>query len=160
MNNKHTTGFTLMELMVVIAIIGILASIAYPSYTDKIQKSRRADATGALVGFAAIMERQMTLTNSYCDGGGADGAAVANCGAATNDTGTPTIYATKSPVDGAEAYYNLTINAVTVNPAGYTLYATPVGKQANDKCGTLTLTNIGVRGLVNQAAGVTVAECW
>lgn len=166
MINKQTTGFTLIELMVVIAIIGILAAIAYPSYTDKVQKSRRADAQGALVGFASAMERNFTLYNSYCNvAATAGGGMVTDCAAATgvariSDTGTPAIYSAKSPIDGTDTYYDLTINAVTINPAGYTLYASPVNQQANDKCGTLTLTNTGVRGLVNQTAGVTVADCW
>jgi type IV pilus assembly protein PilE len=156
--NKQTAGFTLMELMIVIAIIGILAAIAYPSYQDKIQKSRRADATGALLGFASAMERHATVKNNYCNAGGAGGAndAVA-CpdGDATNDTGTPTIYATTSPVDGGEAYYNLTISAASAT--AFTLTATPTGKQATDKCGTLTLTNTGTRGT---SSGLPVADCW
>jgi type IV pilus assembly protein PilE len=159
MNRKKTTGFTLIELMVVIAIIGILASIAYPSYTDKIQKSRRADAKGVLMQFAGAMERRFTMANSYCDAAAAAGTVVANCGdGATKDTGAPTIFATKSPVDGTETYYNLTISAVS--PTSFTLSATPTGKQANDKCGTLTLTNTGVRGITSQASGYAVADCW
>jgi prepilin-type N-terminal cleavage/methylation domain-containing protein len=65
MKNISKNGFTLIELMIVVAIIGILASIAYPSYQESILKSRRADAKGALLGFANAMERHFTETNSY-----------------------------------------------------------------------------------------------
>lgn len=58
-------GFTLIELMVTVAIVGILASIAYPSYQSSVIKSRRTDAEGALLGLANAMERNFTTTNSY-----------------------------------------------------------------------------------------------
>ena len=135
----NTHGFTLIELMITVAIVGILASIAYPSYQDSVMKSRRADATGALLGFANAMERRFTETNSYCNAGGVDGADT--CGDGTNDTGSPSIYATTSPVDGGTPYYNLTINAVS--PSTYTLRATPTGAQAGD--GVLQITQTGAR---------------
>jgi type IV pilus assembly protein PilE len=156
MNNKQTAGFTLIEVMAVVTIIGILSAIAYPMYTGSIQKSRRADAKGALTAFAGAMERRFTAANNYCDvaDATAGSAAVANCGTATNDTGAPTIFATTSPVDGPARYYDLTISAVS--PTTFTLSATPALQQASDACGTLTLTNTGVRG-VSQS---TVANCW
>ncbi len=145
-------AFTLIELMVTVAIVGILASIALPSYQEQVNKSRRADAEGALLGFANAMERRFTEANSYCDAGGVDGAN--SCGASgTNDTGSPSLYPAQSPASGS-ALYNLTISAVTANT--YTLSATPTGAQANDKCGILTLTNTGVKGV----SSATVAECW
>ena len=65
---KHTQpGFTLIELMITVAIVGILASIAYPSYQDSVMKSRRADVKGVLLGLTNAMERRFTETNSYCD---------------------------------------------------------------------------------------------
>jgi type IV pilus assembly protein PilE len=155
MQNK-INGFTLIELMIVVAIVGILAGIAYPSYVDSVQKSRRSDATGALLGFANAMERRFTETNSYCNVGGTGGADT--CGDGTNDTGSPTIYPTQSPIDGGTKYYDLTINAVTAST--YTLYAAPTGAQANDKCGTLTLTQTGARNITGQASGITATDCW
>jgi len=161
MKIKHNAGFTIIELMIVVALIGIIATIAYPSYQEGIKKSRRADAKGALAGFANAMERRFTVSNNYCDSGGLGGTAVSNCGGSMQDTGSPTIYATSSPVDSrTEVYYELTINDVTVKPAGYTLYAKPVNAQATDKCGTLTLTNTGQRDIKDAQSGTTKEECW
>lgn len=136
-------GFTLIELMIALAIIGILAAIGYPSYQDSVQKSRRADCEGALVGFAGAMERHFTTNNAYT-GAGAAGA----------DTGAPAIYATQCPVDGGAATYNLTIQAATATT--YTVQAVPVNAQASDSCGTLTLNQANVK----TASGGTVADCW
>ncbi len=98
----NTKGFTLIELMITVAIVGILAGIAYPSYQDSVRKSRRADAQGALLGFANAMERYFTVNNSYLG----------------------------APVDGGTPYYNLTISAAASN--AYTLQATPINSQAGD----------------------------
>jgi type IV pilus assembly protein PilE len=146
---KTQRAFTLIELMITVAIIGILASIAYPSYTDSVQKSRRSDAMGALLGFANAMERRFTETNSY--------AGAAGTTATPADTGAPRIYPTQSPIDGGTKYYNLTINPATATT--YTLNAAPINAQSNDKCGTLTLKQTGAKGITG-GTGVTATDCW
>jgi type IV pilus assembly protein PilE len=133
-------GFTLIELMITVAIVGILASIAIPSYQGSVMKSRRADAQGALLGFANAMERYFTVNNKYT------GAAVGG-----GNTGVPTIFSVTSPVDGGTPYYNLTISAATAS--SYTLSAAPIGFQASDTCGTLTITQTG-------AKSPTTTGCW
>ena len=139
-------GFTLIELMVVLAIVGILAAIAVPSYQDSVQKSRRATAQGDLQQFRQAMERHYTKNGfSYL------GAATAGA-----DNGAPdvtTFGSTTSPLEGGRPYYNLIIAAPNANT--YTLTATPIGTQANDLCGTLTLTNTGLRASLG--AGT---NCW
>ena len=144
-------AFTLIELMIVVAIVGILAGIAYPSYQDSVRKSRRADAKAALMGFANAMERHYTENNNYCDAGGhndasgnATGSVVAGCGTATKDTGAPTVFPIQSPLDGATKYYDLTIHEAT--PTTYKLRATPIdpGPQKGD--GFLQITNTQSRG--------------
>jgi type IV pilus assembly protein PilE len=140
-------GFTLVELVVVVAMVGILAAIAIPNYQDSVRKSRRKDAEGALVGFANAMERYFTEHNSY--------KSAATGGA---DTGFPpvTLYSNQSPVDGGTKYYDLKINAADVTT--YTLEATPAGAQANDSCGILTVDNTGVR--TAKKNNVSVPNCW
>jgi type IV pilus assembly protein PilE len=136
-------AFTLVELMVTVAIVGILASIAIPSYQGSVMKSRRADAKGALLGFANAMERYFTVNNSYLGAAGTDGSPA--------DIGAPRIYSTTSPVNGGTPYYNLTISAATAS--SYTLSAAPTGVQASDTCGTLTITQTG-------AKSPTTTGCW
>jgi type IV pilus assembly protein PilE len=96
------------------------------------------------------MERRYTETGAYT---GAAGTSIAQV-----DTGAPWVFSTKSPVDGKDTYYNLTIQAASATT--YTLYAIPAGTQIKDKCGTLTLTNVGTRGIVNATPGVVVGDCW
>lgn len=142
--HPHARGFSLIELMIALAIIAIAASIAIPSYQGHVQKARRREAQTALLGLASAMERRFTLANTYL--GAASGGA---------NTGPPAIYPTQAPLDGTEKYYNLTIQAATAS--SYTLHATPLtgSPQAGDACATLTLTSTGVRGTTGTATG-----CW
>lgn len=136
---KKNTGFTLIELMITVAIVGILASVALPSYQDSVKKSRRADAEGALVNFANAMERHFTETNTYCDSADATtGTDKTGCTGSNHDLGAPRIYTTPSETAN---FYTLTI--YDVSPATYTLRATPVNAQAGN--GILQLTGTGVR---------------
>jgi type IV pilus assembly protein PilE len=132
----RNNGFTLLELMIVVAIIGLLAAVAYPSYQDHTRKARRTDAQSMLASFANAMERYYTSGFTYMDAGTTDTNANG-----TGDTGAPTIFPTQSPKDGATKFYNLTINAVTAS--SYTLRATPIGGQVGD--GILELTNTEIR---------------
>jgi len=140
-------GFTLIELMITVAIIGILAGIALPSYQDSVRKSRRADVKTVLLGLANAMERLYTVSNSYCDAA-AGGTLVANCGTTTEDTGTASIYTI--PPETA-SFYTVTISAATAS--SYTLSAVPTGAQTNDTCGTLTITQTGIKT-------PTTVGCW
>lgn len=136
-----------MELMIVVAIVGIIAAIAYPSYQEQVLKTRRAECTGALAGFGNAMERFFTVNSSYL------GAAAAGA-----NTGAPAVFTPTCPADGGTATYDLTIQLTTVST--YLLHAAPIGQQANDKCGTLTLTNTGLKGITGQDPGVTWPDCW
>lgn len=136
-----------MELMIVVAIIGILAAVAYPAYQESVRKSRRAECAGALAGLGNAMERFFTVNSTYL-GAAAGGA----------NTGAPAIFAANCPTDGGAPTYNITISAATGST--YALQAAPIGPQASDKCGNLTLSNTGLKGVTGQSAGVTWDECW
>jgi len=121
-------GFTLIELMIVVAIVGIIAAIAYPSYVEYVERARRSDAQGALMGLASAMERHRTANGSYL-------------GAGSPNTGAPSIYPDEAPIDGSTKFYDLTIEAA--NATSYTLRATPKNGQAGD--GILELDHTGAR---------------
>jgi type IV pilus assembly protein PilE len=129
-------GFTLIELMITVAVVAILASIAYPSYQAQLRISRRADAQASLMELQNFMERFFTENSCYQDKG-ADGSC-SNSG----DNADPVLPFTASPRSGT-AYYSLSLAAVT--PTTYTLRATPVagGPQAGD--GMLELDQTGAR---------------
>jgi type IV pilus assembly protein PilE len=131
---KKLQGFTLIELMIAVAIIGILTAIALPSYQENVRKSRRADGKAALLGLANAMERHFTEANTYKNSAGSIGT--------PTDTGTPYIYTADS---GAANYYDLNIFAA--GDSSYEIRAEPKNGQSSDKCGKLTLTHLGVKNI-------------
>ncbi|WP_268890665.1 type IV pilin protein [Marinobacter nauticus] len=132
------SGFTLIELMIVVAIVGIIAAIAYPSYTEYTERARRTDAQGALMGLASALERHYATNNTYA--GAASGG---------SDTGAPAIYPDEAPIDGGQKYYDLTIQSA--DGASFTVRATPKGGQAGD--GILELDSTGARRWDRDANG-------
>lgn len=136
MINRITKGFSLIELMIVIAIIAILAAIAVPSYRTYIQESRRSDAYVALTSAAAEQERIYIYDNSYSNN-------IADLGGSN------------SP----EGHYVITL---TATDSTFTLTATAASGSTqfqDTNCRTLTLNNLGVRGSGNSGGGVTT-DCW
>ena len=123
--------------MVAVAIVGILAAIAYPSYQDHVRRSRRPNATRALMEASAAMEQFFAQRQTYV------GAVLA------------TVYASVSP----GGFYTLSFG-VAPTATSYTLQVAPVaGKgQDADKCGSFTLSSAGVRGV--SGGTLTAAECW
>lgn len=146
-----TEGFTLIELMITVAIVAILAAIAYPSYQDQVSSSRRSDAQGALSSFALAMERHFTSNNTYLGAAGTQ--------AVPANSGAPWIFASQAPLDGATKYYNLTIKAGATQ-SSYTLVATPIGAQVGD--GVMELDSTGAKRWDRDNSGGFGAgeSCW
>ncbi|MFE8645938.1 type IV pilin protein [Sphingomonas sp. NCPPB 2930] len=151
-------GFTLIELMIVVAVVAILASIAYPSYTESVRKGRRAQARAALVELMQQQERYMTQRNTYL--AFTNVAGTTNPPAASNtfkvysgDTATNPPYwiaagACAPAADGTQPSTNTCINLV----------ATPT--QADPKLTSLSLSSTGIKDCV-QPNGVTDKKiCW
>jgi type IV pilus assembly protein PilE len=120
-------------LLIAVAVIGILAAIAIPSYQGYVEKARRTDAISALANSAGQLERCYTVGSDYT---------AANCpsGSFTSE----------------EGFYSLSISA---SDATFTLKAAPQGKQSGDDCGVFTLNQQGVRGNENNS-GASIDECW
>lgn len=134
-------GFTLIELMIVLAVVAILAAIAYPAYENHVRKTYRADAQADLMELASFMERFYTENNTYD---------------LTVTTPNTTLPFTQTPNSG-RARYNLTLATAAGPPPTFTLTATAqsLGGQNQDPCGNMTISNTGAKTHTGSAA-----NCW
>lgn len=142
---KHK-GITLIELMIVVAIVGLLSAIAYPAYDGYVKRSKRVTAEGDLYAFRNAMQRYFSENNTYV---GSNGVAIGIDAAPIS-----ALFPSQSPIDGGSAAYNLTVTVDTAST--FTATATAVGAQTNDDCGNLSLTSTNVRGVTKS----TVENCW
>jgi type IV pilus assembly protein PilE len=140
-------GFTLVEVMIVVAIVAILAAIAYPSYVESVRKSRRAEARAQLLEAAQYMQRFYSQNDSFKRAVGAG-----------SDMTLPGELRTV-PRQGAQTYA-IDIAADSLTPSSFSLDAVPTGSMKGDRCGTLQLDNIGRRNIKDAKAGVAIGDCW
>lgn len=138
-NFVRKTGFTLIEVMIVVAIISIIAAIALPSYQAQTQNARRADCTGVLTQSRQMMERHYSKNFTYTG-------AVAG-----------TTFPAKCPVDGDNEYYSVGVT-IPDGGASYTLTATAGTMQAGDGCGNLSVNQAGTKTCGE--AGCSIDDCW
>lgn len=135
--NKKNQGFTLIELLIALVIIGILSTIAYPSYLEYIQKARRSDALAILSQNQLILERCYSQNFSYS----------AACGALPS-----------FPQVTPEGFYTINISNLTATT--YTLTATPRGPQVRDtKCATMSVNQANVK-TASDSSATAQSECW
>ena len=139
-------GFTLIELMITVAVVGIITAIALPSYSEYVRRSRRSDARVVLLQSAQFMERFLTENDRYD---------------LRRDGVTPVaLPSTISPsgTSGSQVMYNISVSAVT--RTSYTLQAVPVVGNAmdGDVCGSYIIDNLGVKSNANNSR--TTIDCW
>ncbi|MDT8399015.1 MAG: type IV pilin protein [Pseudomonadales bacterium] len=142
-NRQLAKGFTLIELMVVVAIIGLLAVVAIPGYRDSVRKSNRADAQIMLSRLATLEERYFFRSNQY-----------------TDDFADLVPGATSGlPLASDGGHYSIALS-LTGGGSGWSMTATAVGNQAADSaCASLTLNSLGNKTALN-AGGTASSECW
>lgn len=143
-------GFTLIEVMVVVAIIGILASIAYPSYTEYVRRGQRSKAQTALMEAAQFMQRYYAANNGY-----------------NKDLSGKALE--ESVVQGAlsnssELAYDVSFAKDFPTATAYVLVMKPTkgGRMDGDKCGSFTLDQTGFKDITGQPSGstATAKDCW
>jgi type IV pilus assembly protein PilE len=141
-------GFTLLELMIVVAVVAILATLAYPSYMDSVRKSRRADGLAALVNIQLAQQKLRSSCRFFAGGlAGADA-----CGA---DAAASTVRAAAMSQDGWYA-----IAVTNASGTGYTLTATPQGDQVNDSADGAACTLVLTVSAASPNGVGTPAACW
>lgn len=133
---ESSHGFTLIEVMIVVAILGVLAAFAYPAYTEHVARGRRAGAQAGLMETAQWLQRYYAARNTYKDA----------------DSKLPDSYKSL-PKDGGSKTYSVEL-VVGDDERSYTLTATP--EISDPKCGKLTLNDLGQKGSENGS----VAACW
>lgn len=131
---KKISGFTLIELMIVVAVIAIIAAIAIPAYSDYVTRSKRADGKTGLLSFQLEQEKYRANNPSYASG------AVLGL-----------------PADSPDGHYQ--INVTAFSSVGYSLSATPNATQNDPECETLSINQDGDK-TANGTAADALATCW
>ena len=163
MNKKIQSGFTLIELMMVVAILGIVSAIAIPSYSEYVRKAKRADAKVELLRLAQLQESYFVQNLSYAKTLGATTSTAGGLGLGASVTSEQEEYAitmTATAADGSAC------TGLAASSCGlFTLIATPQGGQLNDKCKIFTYNSAGVKSIQlaagsNSSDSGLIKKCW
>ncbi|MEH6576692.1 MAG: type IV pilin protein [Amphritea sp.] len=134
MNARNTKGFTLIELMIVVAIVGIIAAIAYPSYLNFVREARRSDAMAALLRAQLEQEKFRSNNTTY-------GTTVASVGVSAT-----------SP----EGFYTIAVVSGSTSGTAFVVTAAPAGVQVGDDCATFAVDESGP----DYSGAYADADCW
>lgn len=145
--NMRQQGFTLVEVLIAVVIVGILTAIALPAYQEQLRKSRRAEGKAALLKTIQLQERFYTANGTYAD-----------------NAQLPTLYAVAGPVRSGEdpmdanGWYTITVtNDATCAPLNTCVTLTATPRFTDENCGVLTLNS---RGVQTESGSRDVAYCW
>ena len=136
--NTRKKGFTLIEIMIVVGIVAILATLATPTFLDAVRKSRRSDGINTIMRIHLAQEKHRANNTTY---------------------GENTDLGFDDPQQSPKGHFNVEVNSATATATGYTITATALNDQVNDSCGDFILTNTaGVIARTNTAANPDL--CW
>jgi type IV pilus assembly protein PilE len=143
----RSSGFTLIELMIVVSIVGIISAFAYPAYQNQVMKTRRGEAKAALTALAQAMEETYTNTMDYS--------------LATLGSGTGDIFPAETPLDGQQKFYDLSIDQTNTTSRFFIIWAKakPNGPQSRDECPNLWINSAGQSGATD-TNGQNLTTCW
>ena len=145
---KESRGFTLIELMIVVAVVAILAAVAYPSYLDYVRKARRADGMAVLANIQQAQQKLRSNCRFFAAALGGNDVCGASAAAST----------ILGPATSPDGRYTIAIS--NASGTGYTLTATPQGDQANDTDSGVACTLVLTVSAANPDGVKTPAVCW